>query len=138
MLITLLTSIWVHASEVFRYFVLVMPRTKTFFENRTGIAEMSWGIFAIWGLWDTLLTALIVFLFWLYAGTFGNNFKSVLVSGTLSWLFFFVLFWIGSANMGTTYWEMLLITLPLSWLETLIAAYIASKLYANTPKQSIV
>lgn len=64
--IMLLTSIWVHASEVFRYFVLVMPRTRQFFEHRMGIAEMNWGIFTIWGVWDTLLTALMVFLFWLH------------------------------------------------------------------------
>lgn len=61
-----------------------------------------------------------------------------MLSGTLSWLFFFVLFWVGSANMGTTYWGMLLTTLPLSFVETLGATFIASKLYANSFKNLIV
>lgn len=128
-IITLITSIWINISEVFRYFVLVMPRVKSFFDNKAGVAEMDWGIFAIWGFWDTLLTAVLVFIFWLYAKSFGFTTKSALVSGTIVWSAVFVIFWVATANMGLSDWNILLITLPLSWLEMVVGAWIALKLY---------
>ncbi len=127
--ITIITSLWVNASEVFRYFVLVRPEMHEYLSVVPNVADMSWGIFAIWGLWDTLLTALYVFLFWLCAQTFGNNLKAVLISGFMSWCFFFLLFWVGMANMNLSSWSYLLIVLPLALVETLVAALIASKLY---------
>ncbi|WP_437373951.1 hypothetical protein, partial [Maribacter litoralis] len=53
----------------------------------------------------------------------------VLISGTLVWSAVFVIFWIATANMGLSEWKILWITLPLSWLEMIIGAWIASKLY---------
>jgi len=128
-IITLLTSIWINISEVFRYFVLVMPRVKSFFDDKDGVADMDLGIFAIWGLWDTLLTGVLVFVFWLYSRIFGGSNRSVLSSGTIVWVAVFVIFWVATANMGLSEWEILWITLPLSWSEMIIGAWIASKLY---------
>ncbi|GAA0728640.1 hypothetical protein GCM10009430_37910 [Aquimarina litoralis] len=127
--VVVLTSIWIHISEVFRYFVLVTPRVKSYWNNSESIADMNWMIFGIWGLWDTILTAMIVFTFWLYSQRFGNTNRSVISSALVSWVFFFVLFWVGAANMGYSDWSILLITLPLSFVELLIANFIASKLY---------
>ena len=129
--ITFLTSIWVNASEVFRYFVLVRPEMHEYLSTVPNVANMNFAIFAIWGLWDTLLTALYVFLFWLCANVFGNNVKSILISGVMSWCFFFLLFWVGMANMNLSSWGYLLIVLPLALIETLIAAYIISRLYSQ-------
>lgn len=129
LIITLITSIWINVSEVFRYFILVMPQVKAYWNNLEHIADMNWFIFSIWGLWDTLLTAMLVFLFWLYSRVFGNNNRSVFVVGTLGWLFFFVLYWVGTANMGYSDWAILTITLPLSLVELIIAAWIAAFLY---------
>ena len=129
--ITFLTSIWVNASEVFRYFVLVRPKMHEYLSTVPNVANMNFAIFAIWGLWDTLLTALYVFLFWLCANVFGNNVKSILISGVMSWCFFFLLFWVGMANMNLSSWGYLLIVLPLALIETLIAAYIISRLYSQ-------
>ncbi len=128
-LITLIVSLWVNASEVFRYFVLVRPEMHDHLSVVPNVADMNGGIFIIWGLWDTLLTALYVFLFWLCAQVFGNNLKSIVLSGFMSWCFFFVLFWVGLANMNLSSWSYLFVVLPLALLETLVAAYIASKLY---------
>ena len=130
-LITLVVSIWINISEVFRYFVLVMPRVKAFFQDRSGIAEMDWSIFSIWGFWDTLLTGILVFIFWLYARSFGNTPKSVFVAGTLVWAAIFVIFWVASANMGLSSWKILLITLPLSLVEMWVGAWMASWLYRS-------
>ena len=129
LIITLITSIWINVSEVFRYFVLVMPRVKSFFDNKTGVAEMDLGIFAIWGFWDTLLTAVLVFVFWLYSKSFGFNSKSALISGTIVWSAVFVIFWVATANMGLSDWNILLFTLPLSWIEMVVGGWIALNLY---------
>ena len=129
--ITFLTSIWVNASEVFRYFVLVRPEMHEYLSTVPNVANINFAIFAIWGLWDTLLTALYVFLFWLCANVFGNNVKSILISGVMSWCFFFLLFWVGMANMNLSSWGYLLIVLPLALIETLVAAYITSRLYSQ-------
>jgi hypothetical protein len=128
-IITLITSLWVNVSEVFRYFVLVRPEMHNYLSMVPNVADMNLGIFAIWGLWDTLLSALYVYLFWLCAQVFGNNIRSVLTSGLMSWCFFFVLFWVGMANMSLSSWEYLVVVLPLTLVETLIAAFIASRLY---------
>jgi len=128
-IITLIVSIWINLSEVFRYFVLVMPRTKAFFNDRSGLAQMDWGIFTIWGIWDTLLTALLVYVFWLHQRWLGNNLKAVLASANLAWLAVFVIFWVASANMGLASWNILWITLPLSWIEMFVGAWLASNLY---------
>lgn len=39
--ITLITSIWIQASEVFRYFVLVMPRVKSYWNDLETVADMN-------------------------------------------------------------------------------------------------
>lgn len=96
------------------------------------VAPMDWGVFMIWGVWDTLLTASIVFMFWLVAQTFGNNNRSVLIAGFASWVFFFVLFWGGMYNMSLTPPSLALIALPLALLETVVASFIASRLYAKS------
>ena len=128
-IVTLVTSIWVNISEVFRYFIFVMPEMKTTLETVKGVAPMNFTVFSIWGAWDTLLTALAVFTFWIYAQKYGNNLKSVFISGTLSWSFLFVLFWVAMVNMGLANWSILGITLPLSWFEMVVASYIASYMY---------
>ncbi len=129
--ITIISSLWVNVSEVFRYFVLVRPEMHEYLSVVPNVADMNWGIFAVWGLWDTLLTALYVFLFWLCAQAFGNNLRTVLISGFISWCFFFLLFWVGMANMNLSSWGYLLIVLPLALLETIVAAFIISILYVR-------
>ena len=128
-LITLLTSLWIHTSEVFRYFVIVMPKIRQFFDGRMGIAEMDIRIFSIWGAWDFLLTAILVVAFWLCSKLYGNTPRTILLSGTMVWLSIFVIFWVATANMGLSNWNLLLIVLPLSWVEMVVGSLIASRLY---------
>ena len=127
--ITLLTSIWVNISELIRYLAYVRPEMQNYLSAIPGIGTMNLKIALIWGFFDTLLTALFVFTFWLCARAFGNNSKTILISGLMSWCFFFVLFWVGSANMFLSSWSALLVVLPLALLETITASYIASRLY---------
>ena len=130
--VVLLVSIWVNTSEVFRYFVIVMPETRAFLSMVPDIAPMNWPVFFIWGAWDTLLTATIVFIFWLVAQVFGNNLRSVFIAGIASWASFFVLFWVGMCNMSLAQPKIALVALPLALLETIVAAYFSSRLYARS------
>ncbi len=95
------------------------------------VAQMDVPIFLIWGAWDTLLTGVVVFLYWLYAQQFGDSPKSVFMAATVGWLFFFVLFWVGAWNMGLTGNNVLPAALSLSWVEMVIACFIAKVLFAQ-------
>jgi len=128
LLVTLLTSIWVHASEVFRYFVFVMPAMRESLAVVEGVAPMSLGIFMLWGIWDTLLTALVVWMCWLNGQCFGYGRQSVVLAASVSWCFLFVLFWFAMVNMALAEPALLLITLPLSGLEMWMAAVLATHL----------
>jgi hypothetical protein len=121
----LIVSVWVNASEVFRYFVFVMPMIRSSLSMVPDVAPMNLGVFLIWGIWDTILVAMAVLVYWLWSAQFGSGLKSIVVSGTLSWLFFFVLFWVGLMNMRLAGRDMLAIALPLAWLELVIASAIA-------------
>ncbi len=134
-IITLITSIWVQISETFRYLVMVVPKMQS---NGSEIPETTLPVLMIWIIWGTLLTALTVFLFWMYAKIFGNNLRAICISSTISWAFFFVLFWVGVSNMGLSDWNLLWLTLPLSWLELFVATLIASRLFAKQVKQELV
>jgi hypothetical protein len=129
LIVAMIASLWVQSSEVFRYFILVMPELKQFLSALPGAIPMNLPVFTSWGIWDTLLTFCNVFIFWLYAQKFGNNWRSAIAAGTISWLFFFVLFWVGMANMALAPASLLLITLPLSWIEMVVTSMVASWLY---------
>ncbi len=127
--VILWTSIWINISEVFRYFSIVRPNIQRFFNHQEGIAAMDWIIFSIWGVWDMLLTTMVVLTCWLFINILGNNRKSIVLAATFSWSFLFVLFWIACANMGLSHWDILVIVLPLCWLEMVIACFIAFKIF---------
>lgn len=129
-MVVLLSSIWINASEVFRYFVFVRPAVKDFWSDTSRlVADMNPGIFGIWGLWDTLLTAILVMAVWLTRKSFKGKKQVILFSSTFIWLAVFLIFWVASANMNLSSWYILLIALPLSWLEMLIGAWIAHALF---------
>lgn len=130
-IIIMITSIWVQFSETFRYLMFVIPKME---ETGIQMPKETYVVYIIWMLWGTLLSALTVFLFWMYATIFGNTLRTILIAATLSWAFVFVLFWVGAGNMNLLDWSFLSITLPLSWFELLVASYIASKLYAKDLK----
>ncbi len=130
-LTTLIVSIWINISEVFRYFVIVKPLMREYLSMVPGIVPMNWLIFASWSVWDTILTALVVFVYWLVAQRFGSNLMSTFISATTSWALCFLLLWLGLVNMGLSSVSMALIALPLAWLEMVVASLISSKLYTN-------
>ncbi len=125
--IVLITSIWVNISEVFRYFIIVMPEMHRDLAAIPNVAPMNLFVFSIWGIWDTILTASIVYVTWLCHSKFKSKNRTILIAGIFSWIMFFLLFWIGMINMNLANPKMLLYTLPLSLFETLVAAWITTK-----------
>lgn len=131
-LIVLITSIWINASEIFRYFLFVMPMMKAHWgEVSEGIAAMDWVIFSIWGAWDTLLTLVLVFVVWLYCQVFGDGLRSIVSAATVVWAAIFIIFWVAASNMGLSDWNILLVALPLSWIEMVVGAWIVVQLYRS-------
>lgn len=133
----LLVSIWINISEVFRYFAIVMPEGRSFLTALPGALPMSLPVFAVWGVWDTLFTGFVVFLFWLVAQVFGNNRRSILLAGTIGWAGFFLLFWVGFCNMGLASPLLALKALPLAWFEVVVACAIASWLQERPPFSTV-
>jgi hypothetical protein len=125
LLTCLVVSLWVNASEVFRYFAFVMPMTRETLAMVPEVAPMNISVFLVWGLWDTLLVVMTVALYWLVAERFGAGWPSVIAAGTLGWLFFFVLFWLAMLNMNLTDTSIAAIALPLAWFELVVASAIA-------------
>lgn len=121
----LAVSAWVNASEVFRYFMIVMPRMHAF---RADTAPMDWTIFTIWGAWDTLLVIFNLLITGFVIRASGRGTRAALLAGSTSALLF-PLFWIAVANMALAPWSLLGWTLPLAWLEMVVASGIAVALW---------
>ncbi|MBV2150124.1 hypothetical protein KRZ98_17920 [Sphingobium sp. AS12] len=135
LLTCVIVSIWVNTSEIFRYFVLVMPMTRETLAMVPDVAPMNLPVFLVWGLWDMLLTVMCVLLTWLYMQVFGANYRSAAIAGTLAWLFFFALFWIAMLNMNLAKPATAAVALPLAWVELVIAAVLAVRLLPVPPER---
>ena len=126
-IMTLIANIiWINASEVFRYFVFVMPAMRDAFPQIENIAPMSPLVFAIWGLWDMILVCAITGFSWLFLDRFGRGLIPSLWCGTLFWLGVFCILWIGLYNMNLAPLSVLTVALPLTWVEMVVAAMIVN------------
>jgi hypothetical protein len=121
-------TLWINASEVFRYFVVVMPAMRRDLAVLPGVAPMSWPVFSIWGIWDTVLTVALMGASWLFYQVRSEEesaFRIAFKGGTALWVAFFVLFWLGMVNMNLARPSLALAALPLAWIEMVVAARLA-------------
>jgi hypothetical protein len=116
--------VWVNASEIFRYFVFVMPMMRDTFAMVPGIAPMNLPVFLVWGIWDTILIIAITGFSWLWLERFGSSARQAVWAGTLVWAAVFVMLWLGLYNMRLATPAILVVALPLAWLEMVVAAMI--------------
>lgn len=128
-IVTLITSVWIHIGEVGRAVVVAFPRMKAFFGDRIVIGQMAIGNALIWGLWDLILTAVLIFTLWLCINSFGNNRKSIFISGTLTAVATIGIFWIATVNTGLGEWGTAFLLFPIAWAEMIIGAWIGFGLY---------
>ncbi len=127
--ITLLCSVWIHISETFRYLVLLLPKLRDHLSPLGDqIPPMNLGVFLIWGIWDTLLTAVTVYTYWLLSQKFGATLRIAVKAGVYVWLGFFVLFWLGMWNMGLATAAIAGMALPLSLVELVVCGLLAQQL----------
>ncbi len=126
--IVLITSVWVNISEVFRFFIVVLPEMKQYLSLIPNVIPVNWIRFLIWGIWDTILTIVLVYIVWICSQYFGKTKRTIFVSSTICWITFFLLFWIALANMNLSKLSLLAYTLPLSWVEMVIGAWISTNL----------
>lgn len=131
--IVLIVSLWIHISETFRYFVFIMPELKESLAVIPNVAPMDLFVFSIWGLWDTVLTAILVFIYQLALNFYGDERKSILMTSLVMWAFFWIL-WVGIINMGIIGTTVLYSAIPLSALEMIVGSWIASR-FIKLPKK---
>lgn len=124
-LTTFAASMWVHASEHFRYMLFVRPMLMESLSMVPGVAPMNLPVFLSWGAWNTMLAAMTVLTYWLYARVFGESVRSAVIAGTLSWLSSFVFFWHAFVNLNLARLADLFVEPPMSWLELVVASLIA-------------
>jgi hypothetical protein len=120
----LLNLVWVNLSEVARYFLIVMPMMREALHWVPDVAPMSLSVFMLWGVWDTLVILAITAVSWLVLERFGFSLPAALAAGTAVWLSIFVVLWLGLYNMNLATLKILLVALPLAWLEMVVAALI--------------
>jgi len=122
----LVNAVWINASEIFRYFVFVMPMMRDTYPELVNIAPMNFPVFMVWGVWDTILIFAVTGFTWLFLDRFGSGVRQALAAGTLIWVTVFVILWLGLFNMNIATKEILAIALPLSWLEMVVAALVVN------------
>lgn len=124
LLTALLAAIWINASEVARYLLVVMPMMRAALPSVDGVAPMDLGVFAIWGVWDTLLVLVTTLFVWLHLARFGRTVAQALLAGTLVWAAVFVILWLALFNMNLAPGDVVAAALPLAWLELAVAALV--------------
>ena len=120
----LINFLWINASEVFRYFAFVMPMMRDAFPMLPDVAPMNVPVFLIWGLWDTILVVTATLLPWIAMKVFGASISRAVGYGTAVWMAVFVILWLGLYNMNLATLDLLAVTLPLAWLEMVVASVI--------------
>ena len=116
--------LWINASEVFRYFIFIMPMMREAFPGLSDVAPMNIPVFLIWGVWDTIMVITATLLPWMAMQLFGATPMRFVVYGTGVWLGVFVILWLGLYNMNLATPGILAVALPLAWLEMVVAALI--------------
>ena len=116
--------LFINASEVFRYFVFVMPMMRDAFPGLPDVAPMNLPVFLIWGAWDCVLVITATVLPWMAMKVFGASILRAVIYGTGVWLAVFVILWLGLYNMNLATLAVLCVALPLAWLEMVGASLI--------------
>jgi hypothetical protein len=121
-----LNVIWINASEIFRYFVFVMPMMRELLPQVPNIAPMNVPVFLVWGAWDTILVIAATAVPWLVAQRYGRSPLVALCAGTFLWMAVFVILWLALFNMSLADLRVVSVALPLSWIELAVAAQIVA------------
>lgn len=132
--VSLVVSVWVHLAEASRFFLIVTPIMEKEVPQLPLVTELSMSTWISWAIWDTVLSSMYVWMAWLTIQVYGKSLKSGLFAGLVSWVFFFVLFWVAMINMNLASLKVVLIALPLALVETTIASCFAVFIFSRQKK----
>lgn len=121
-----LNFIWINLSEVFRYFLFVRPMMQEALPALPDVAPMSVPIFLVWGVWDSILVVCVTLVSVLALERLGGTLKSIVTIATGIWAGVFVILWLGLYNMNLATAPVLLVALPLAWLEMFVAVHLVA------------
>ena len=122
--VLLLVAVWINASEIFRYFMFVMPMIRDSFQVVPNVAPVNVPVFISWMIWDTVLIFAVFGFVWIFLDRYGGGWQKGLLAGTLVWGGIFGLLWLGLLNMNLATFNIVAIALSLSWFEMAVAALI--------------
>lgn len=122
-------GLWINASEIFRYFLFIMPMMRSAFPMIEDVAPINWGVFLSWMIWDTVLILAVSGFVWLYFDRFGGGVRNAIIAGSLVWAPVFLLLWLGLLNMNMATAAMVALAWPLSWIEMIVAALIIDRVH---------
>lgn len=114
-----LATIWIAVSEFVRNEVLLKSYWTDHYA-KLGLVFPSEPVNgAVWGLWSLLFAAAVYVI---------SRKFNLIQTALLSWFVGFVLMWIVIGNLGVLPYRFVVFVVPLSLLESFIAAYIIKKL----------
>lgn len=122
-----INSVWINASEIWRYLVIIKPLLHETFPGRTDIAPFTLPIFGLWSIWDIWLVFAATGFFWLYLNWAGRTIRQSLIAATFFTITVFGLLWFAVANMGLAPMRFFWTALPLAWAEQAVAALIVMR-----------
>ena len=100
------------------------------------VAPMNVVVFMVWGLWDTILFAVVGIIAWLFHEKFSGGIRNTIAAGTLLWLTIFCVFWLATYNMNLTVARVPLIALPLAWIEMVVMVAILERAWPHLRQKS--
>jgi len=118
--------VWINASEVARYFGLVMPMMRAALSEAPNVAPMNLPVFLVWGLWDTIVQAAVIGFTWLLLEKIGYGVRNALAAGAMVWAAVFGVLWLGVFNMNLATPKILLAALPWALVEMCIASLVVN------------
>ncbi|MFM9973129.1 MAG: hypothetical protein ACKVON_00975 [Beijerinckiaceae bacterium] len=119
-----INTLWINASEIWRYLAIIKPMLHEAFPGRTDIAPFTLTVFGLWSIWDTWLVFAATGFYWLYLNWAGRDFRHAMIAATLFTTTVFGLLWFGVANMGILPMRFFWHAMPLAWVEQAVAAMI--------------
>lgn len=121
-------------SEIRAFFALVLPALRSELAMVPDVAPVNLPVAVSWAIWDTIVVAIYAVMTWLVFQARGIGVRQAIGAGTLGWIFFFVLFWLGMVNMGLSSMTLALMALPLAWVEAVVASLILARAWRGADR----
>lgn len=119
-----INTVWINASEIWRYLMVVKPMLHEAFPGRADIAPFTPSVFGLWSIWDSWLVFAATGFYWLYLHWTGSSIRQALTAAALFTMTVFGLLWFANANMGLVPIRFFWNAVPLAWVEQAVAALI--------------